>query len=268
MTHWQGKVVAIAGGSRGLGWQIAKSFHRLGASIAIVARDQQQIATVVAELNRLRADSAFGRSVNLAEIDAGKDAVDQVLRQYKKIDVWVNAVGQSIRTDFQQTGIEDYRRLMEQNFFASAGVSLAVLRSLEQSNGHLVNIGSLASKTAWPYLAPYVTSKHALAGFAQQLRLEGPANVHYLFVCSGPIKSMHSTARYLDQARDLPVTAAKPGAGAPTRLIDGEWLADRIVWACEHRKRELVVPVRSRLLFSITQLWPSLGDWLVRRFCK
>ena len=57
----------------------------------------------------------------------------------------------------------------------------------------------------------------------------------------------------------------KPGAGVKVKAIPPEWLAQRILRACEKRRPELIVPAKARLLFAISQLWPTLGDWIVLR---
>jgi hypothetical protein len=49
------------------------------------------------------------------------------------------------------------------------------------------------------------------------------------------------------------------------RAIDPQRLAAQILRACEKRQPELVVPWSARLLFTVTQLSPKLGDWLLRR---
>jgi hypothetical protein len=51
-----------------------------------------------------------------------------------------------------------------------------------------------------------------------------------------------------------------------TRLIEPQWLARRIVLACQRRELELIVPGKAKLLFALMQLSPRLGDYLVRRF--
>lgn len=268
MNMWSGKVVCVAGGSRGFGWEIARSFHRLGANVVLLARNKEVLQSAVEQLNQIRPDSGHAVMADLSDDQQRNMAIERIVKNHSRIDVWVNAVGQSIRTDFQGAGMDDYRRLMEQNFFVSVGCSLNVLPHLENSDGCLVNIGSLAAKTSWRYLAPYVTSKHALAGFAKQLRLEGPRNVHYLFVCPGPIQSNDNGARYEEQTQGLPSSATKPGAGAPVKAIDPSWLAEQLVRCCQQKKTELIVPRKSRLLFTISQLFPNWGDKLVRRMSK
>jgi short-subunit dehydrogenase len=157
---------------------------------------------------------------------------------------------------------------MQLNFFSAVRCTQAVLPELTRSSGVLVNIGSLASKTAWPLMAPYAASKHALSAYTHQLRLEGPANVHFLHVCPGPIKRADAGRRYDAEAgtTKIPEAARRAGAGAKVSGIEPLNLARRIVSACERRQSELLVPWHSRFLFAIAQLSSTAGDWLLRRF--
>ena len=263
---YSNKVVVVAGGSRGLGLEIANEFARRGATIVLLARDIERLKNAAKTVAKFSNHQPHIFAVDLTNFDATSKAVSDIVGQTGRIDVWANAVGQSIRTAFSDCTPDQYRQLMEQNFFASVNGTLASLDAVALTSGSLVNIGSLASRTAWPFLAPYVTSKHALAGFAKQIRLEGPENVHYLFVCPGPIKSDPNANRYSDQTDGLPESANKPGAGAPVKAIDPIWLAGKIVDSCAKRRREIVVPFKSRLLFILAELMPNFADSLVRRF--
>ena len=268
---FSGKIAVIAGGSTGLGLEIARAFASRGAQVVLLARNQQRLDDAVAAISETdHQTSVTAISVDLCQEEATRAVVAQISEQMGQIDFWVNAVGQSIRTSFADCGLEKYRELMEQNFFASVNSSLAAMPELERTGGSLVNIGSLAAKTAWPFLAPYVTSKHALAGFAKQIRLEGPENVHYLFLCPGPIASLKNEVsdRYNDQTANLPESAKKPGGGAPVKAIDPKWLAEQILVSCEKRRCELVVPFKSRLLFLAGELWPNYANKLIRRFSR
>jgi uncharacterized protein len=63
----------------------------------------------------------------------------------------------------------------------------------------------------------------------------------------------------------VPESARAPGAGVQVRAIPPQELAEKILRACEKRQPELVTPGKARLLFAINQLWPSLGDWIIRK---
>jgi short-subunit dehydrogenase len=130
----------------------------------------------------------------------------------------------------------------------------------------VVNIGSLAAKSAARWVGAYPATKHAVAAYSQQLRLElGPAGLHVLLVCPGPIERQTERLYPLEGLEDVPERARRPGAGVRLRAIAPERLAAAILRATERRRPELVVPGRARLLFVLAQLFPRLGDWLVLR---
>jgi short-subunit dehydrogenase len=105
-----------------------------------------------------------------------------------------------------------------------------------------------------------------VAAYSQQLRLElGSEGLHVLLVCPGPIAREDERLYPLEGLEDLPDSARRPGAGVKVSAIDPKRLSRAILRACERRQAELVMPGKARLLFAISQLWPSLGDWLVMK---
>jgi len=200
--------------------------------------------------------------------DSVDNAVNEIASRFGGIDLWINNVGKSTRIAFEDCQPRDYAELMEINFYTAVRCTLAALPALKKSSGTVVNIGSLASKTGWRNVASYTTSKHALAAFSHQLRLEGPTNVHCLLVCPGPIRREDAGQRYATQAAGLDPSATAAGAGVKLKGIPPEVLAAKIEKAVRRKKKELIVPAYTRLLFALLQISPSLGDWLLRRFSK
>jgi len=266
---WKDKTIVITGGSRGLGLAIAKAFAQKSAAVVLVGRNEERLKLAQQEIRELPHSAAVEIcSFDITDEQAFDGNFSGLIERVNGIDVWVNCAGKSIRCNLPDSKIADYRDLMEINFFAATRCALSALPHLQETSGHLVNIGSLASKTAWPLVAPYSTSKHALAALTEQLRLEGPQQVHYLHVCTGPIARDEGEDRYREQSAGLGEMAKQAGAGAPVGKIDPAVLAARIVRACEKRSLELVIPGRSKLLFALSQLSPRCGDWLLRRLTR
>jgi NAD(P)-dependent dehydrogenase (short-subunit alcohol dehydrogenase family) len=261
MSHWSQKVVAVTGGSAGLGLVIARRFAAKGARVALIARSGERLAAAV---SHFASGHVLPVSADVTDRQQTDTAIETVIRHYGGVDVLVNNVGVSCRTELFATRNDDYRSLMEINLLAAVNCTSSAIHALQQSSGHVVNIGSLSSKTAWPFMAPYTTSKFALAAFNHHLRLEGPPNVHYMLVCSGPIKRDDAGIRYDEQAAGLPDKARQPGAGARIRGISPERLADQIIRGCEKRKLELM-PLPARLIYVALAISPRWGDWLLRR---
>jgi short-subunit dehydrogenase len=180
-----------------------------------------------------------------------------------------NIVGRSARGAILDTTPEMFRDMLELNFLSTVHGTRAAAPHLIKSGGHLVNMGSLAAKSAARFLGAYPVSKFPLAAYSQQLRYElGPQGVHVLLVCPGPMQRSDAGQRYDDQASDLPESARRPGGGVRVSGIPPAKLAERLLRACQRRVPELVVPTRARLLFAILQLWPSLGDRILLRMTK
>lgn len=267
MAHWKNKIVVVTGGSDGLGKTIGFEFAAQGAQTILLARNEEKLDAAVESAKEL------GLAVDYVVADVTQDAevesaIQKIVTKYNRIDVWINNVGKSTRIRFEDCGVDDYKSLIEINFYSAVRCTLAVLKHLAETSGQVVNIGSLASKTGWPNVAPYSVSKHALSAFCHQMRLEGPSNVNCLQVCTGPIKRDDAGVRYQQQAEAMDEVAGQPGAGVKLKGIDPQSLAAKIVKACEKRRSELVVPRYTKLLFAISQISPALGDFLLRRSSK
>jgi uncharacterized protein len=268
MSYWRGKRAVITGGSAGLGRVIAATLVERGACVALVARREAaleeatqqlksrggEVLTVVADVTKPIDIERLGATVHSA---------------WGGADMLCHCAGRSMRGTVLSTSPDDFRELWETNFLSAVRCVQAFANSLAENHGHVVLIGSLASKVAAGYLGAYPASKFPLAALAQQMRIENDQRgLHTLLVCPGPITRVDEqalSARYAGQGSDVPAAAHKPGGGAKVRHVDPQRLAAKILRACEQRKAELVVPWSPRLLFIASQISPRFGDWLLRR---
>ncbi len=264
-NYWTGKVALVTGASSGLGWHIAAALAAAGASVVLAARDATRLDAAVSALSR-----TAGRVLPIAADVTIQEHVEQLftrtIDEFGRLDALVNCVGVSSRGRAIDTSPEDFARLIEVNLLTAVRCTRAGVPHLLRSRGHLINIGSLSGKTASRFLGAYPVSKFALTAYTQQLRLEiGPEGLHVLLVLPGPIAREDAGVRYAEQSAKLPDNARQPGGGVKLKGIDPHKLAGQILRACERRQAELVVPGRARLLFAVQQLWPRLGDWILRR---
>lgn len=270
MVDRSGKVVVVTGASEGLGFSIAEAFARRGAKLMLAARRAHPLEEAKSRLggplNRRDEDTQIQPTdVTLPEQVA--DLATAAITKFGRIDVWANCTGKSDRGRAMDCTPERYREFLEINFLAVVECSRAAVPHLLVSRGSLVNIGSLAAKTASPFMGAYAPSKHALAAYTQQLRLEHDAALlHVLFVCPGPIARDKPRGEPIGADAQVPDAARAPGGGVKLQLTRPDEIANDIVWACERRRTiELVYPRRARLLFALEQLSARWGDWMVRR---
>ena len=265
MSYWQDRVALVTGGSSGLGRVIAAALAAAGAKVVIGALEADAVEQAAQEMRRDGHD-VLGVQADITRQEDVDRLFATALEKYGRLDALVNNAGRSMRGKLMQTTPEDFRQLMELNLIALVRCTLAAVPHLLPRRGHVVNIGSLAAKSAARWVGAYPASKHAVAAYSQQLRLEmEPEGLHVLLVCPGPVARPDERLYPLAGLENVPESARRAGAGVRVRAIAPDWLAQKILRACERRAPELVVPGKARLLFAIAQLSPRLGDWLVRR---
>lgn len=267
MQDWQGKVVLVTGASSGLGRTIAAAFAARRARVVIAARGADELRRTADEMRAAGYDAtAIPADVTRQEsVDA---LLAGVIERFGQLDALVNNAGRTARSAILDATPEDFRDMLDINLLGVVRMTRAAAPHLLRSGGHLINISSLAGKSASRYLGAYPASKFAVTAYTQQLRLElEPQGLHVLLVCPGPIAREAPRHSPIDThpGQSLPADAYKPGGGVKLNLISPEKLTERILRACERRDPEVVMPGKARILFAISQLSPSLGDWLVRK---
>jgi uncharacterized protein len=265
MSYWQNKIVLVTGGSSGLGRIIADAFGDAGAKLAVVGLEGEAVKRAADEMQAAGHD-VLGLHADITRQEDVDRLFAQTIERFGRLDVLVNNAGRSMRGKVLDTTPDQFRDLMELNLIALVRCTRAAAPHLLKQQGHVVNIGSLAAKSAARWVGAYPATKFAVAAYSQQLRLElGPQGLHVLLVCPGPIQRKDARLYPLAGLEDIPESARAPGAGVQVQGILPEQLAAKILQACERRRPELVIPGKARLLFAISQLWPRLGDWIVRR---
>lgn len=261
-SYWHDKVVLVTGGSSGIGRMIAETFFKAGAKLALVAIEKADVEKVAAE---------FGSDTLPIHADITKqEDVDRIFEtvqtHFGNLDVLVNNAGRSARGKVLETTPEQFQALFDLNVLGTVRCTRSAVPMLLARKGHVVNMGSLAAKSAAKYVGAYPVSKFAVAAYSQQLRLELAAEgLHVLLVCPGPIYREDDRLYPLEGLEDIPESARKPGAGVKVKRIAPQYLAQKILTYCEHRKPELVMPAKAKVLFALSQLMPSFGDWIVQR---
>ena len=264
METWQSKAALVTGGTSGLGLAIAAELAARGAAVAILGRDQQRLRDAA---DRLASDNVLPIAGDVTHVGVLQAAVEQTIDRFGRLDFGCHAAGRSMRGEIARTSLADFESLWRINTLAAVDLAQATATPLIETRGHLVLIGSLATCVAPRFLGAYPTSKFPLAALAQQLRLElGAEGLHTLLVMPGPLARDDAGERYDHQSDDLPDEARRPGGGAKVKAIDPHDLARRILTACDRRQPELIVPAKARLLFALSRLNSSWGDWLLQNY--
>jgi NAD(P)-dependent dehydrogenase (short-subunit alcohol dehydrogenase family) len=170
-----GQVAIVTGVSSGLGRATALELAKAGASVALVARREDELIAVAREIETdggralvLPLDLALGNEL-LAVAERSVEAFD-------RIDILVNAAGTDVPGPIADLTLEEWDRVLNVNLRASFLLAKAVFPHMRRvGHGTIVNISSVAGKRGWANAAAYGASKFGVTGLTQALAAEGRA---------------------------------------------------------------------------------------------
>lgn len=160
-----GKVAIVTGATQGLGEAIARELAERGAAgLIVTGRNRERGEAVARSLHSGGCDARF-HSVDLADLSAVKTIVPAVDKAFGRLDILVNAAGDTDRGTIFDTSPELYERIMAVNLSAPFFLiqDAATLMRREKIAGSIVNIQSMSAHGGQPFLAAYSISKGALA---------------------------------------------------------------------------------------------------------
>jgi len=184
--------VLITGCSSGIGRATALEAASRGHRVYATARDR-------AGLEELAGLSGLGAlPLDVTDLESIRQAVEVASARTGRIDALVNNAGYAQYGAAEDVTPEEWRRQFDVNFFGAIEVTRAVLPAMRKARGGtIVNVSSVAGKISIPFSAPYCSSKHALEGFSDALRVEvAPFGIRVVVVEPGPVST-----RYMDRAR-------------------------------------------------------------------
>jgi NAD(P)-dependent dehydrogenase (short-subunit alcohol dehydrogenase family) len=192
-----GKVVFITGAGRGIGKGIAQVLAAAGADIALNALTPTYVNATAAEIAAGSGRRVVPVVADVTQPDAVRRAVEEVLATFGRIDVLVNALGDSIRKPLvtlpgkadSAAGVSDdeLRFIMDVNLTEALLCTRAVgAHMLARRSGKVINIASWTTHSGGRDMVIYTTAKTALAGFTRAQALEwAPYGVHVNAIAPG-----------------------------------------------------------------------------------
>lgn len=257
--RFDGAVVLVTGGSRGLGLLLAREFGHAGAKVALCARDREELERAEADL-RERGVPAMTVECDVSDRVQVGHMIASVEQQWGPIDVLVNNAGVIQVGPTEEMTIEDFEQAMAVHYWGPLYTSLAVLpEMLRRRNGRIVNIASIGGKVSVPHLLPYSASKFALVGLSEGLRTallqEG---VLVTTVCPGPMRTGSPVNARFKGQHDKEYAWFAVADSVPVASIGGERAARKIVEACRYGDAEVVLSLPAKFGSLIHGVAPGL----------
>jgi len=257
--------VLITGAASGIGRSCALEFARRGARLGLVDRDHagleataRTVRELGAEVTTFVVDLASAESIDRLAVDA--------LAAFGSIDVLFNNAGVAVVKPLELTTADDWRWLFEVNVWAPIRLTRALLPSMiARGTGHIVMTSSVAGLVGAPGMVAYSTTKFAITGFAESLRVElAPSGIDVTVVHPGFVRTnLHRATRY-----DNPVFERMLDVAPSWWGVSPERSARLIVDAVGRRDFQLVFGIE-KLGWYVKRLSPAisfaLARWTARR---
>ncbi len=259
--------IIITGASQGIGKATATLFSQNNYNVVLAARQPDRLEALGQEI-RNSGGNALVVPTDITDFEQVKVLMEKALETYGNIDVLVNNAGICMTAPMVQTALEDWEQILKVNLWGYIYPIHALLpHFLERKTGIIVNVGSFGGIMPLPNMSAYCTSKYAVTGLTETLRLElEPKGIH---VCG--VHPSVTNSDFLERAvfrgeaersrQQLEELLKSPMASQPKDVAEAIW---KVV---NHPHREVVVG-SGALATTIYRSVPGLSEWLMQRSIK
>lgn len=184
------KIAVVTGGSKGIGYAVAKALLVNGAKVFICARGKADMRDAIEKLSAY--GHVEGEACDVRSEDQVRMLLDECHRRLGGLDILVNNAGIGIMAKtVEEISGEEFRQTIETNLY---GVFYAchygVPMMKQRGGGYIINISSLAGQNAHPKMAAYNASKFGLNGFSEALMQEvRHDNIKVSYICPGSVNT-------------------------------------------------------------------------------
>ncbi|MGD0899637.1 MAG: SDR family NAD(P)-dependent oxidoreductase [Thermoguttaceae bacterium] len=250
----QGLRTIVTGASSGIGREIARELARQGARLVLLARREDRLRELAAEL----ASAVECVAGDITEPAVRQAAIDRAATCYGGLDALVNNAGIGAMGLFEDADPQRVRRVMEVNFFALVEMTRLALPLLKQGNRPiLVNISSILGHRGVPYRSEYAASKFAVQGFSEALRTEWVRHgIDVLVVSPG-----RTETEFFARAENTSAPAWSELASVSPAEV-----ARQTVLAMRRGRREIIPHPWGRAFVWLNRVCPRLVDAILRRY--
>jgi len=184
------KVAVVTGTSSGIGFETALALAREGYYTYATMRDTTK-SDIIKELGKKDNLKISVLELDVDDKNSVKNAIRKILNQKQRIDILVNNAGWGLWGCVEDVSVDEFKAQFDTNFFSIIRLIQEVGPTMRtQGSGKIINISSVAGRIGFPASPAYISSKFALEGLSECLRLEmAPFGVDVVIIEPGVIKT-------------------------------------------------------------------------------
>jgi 3-hydroxybutyrate dehydrogenase len=222
----EGKSAIVTGAGSGIGREIALTFAREGAKVAIADLDADAANASAAHI-RKNGGQALGVAMDVADEAAVNAGVASVAAQWGSVDILVSNAGIQIVHPIEEFSYAEWKKMLAIHLDGAFLTTRACLKQMYQGDrgGSIIYIGSVHSKEASLLKAAYVTAKHGLVGLTRAVAKEGARHkVRANLIAPGFVRTPLVDKQIPEQAKELGISEAEVIRNVMLKeTVDGEF---------------------------------------------
>jgi short-subunit dehydrogenase len=252
-------VVAVTGASAGVGRAVVRAFAARGYDVGLIARGRDGLEGARREVEQA-GRRALILPLDVADADAVERAAAAIEQELGPIDVWVNDAMVSVFGRFMDLSAAELRRVTDVTYLGYAhGTQAALRRMMPRDRGTIVQIGSALAYRSIPLQSAYCAAKHAIHGLCESIRTELRHDGSHVHITEVQLPAVNTPQ--FDWSRDKLPRSPQP---VPP-IFQPEVIADAVVFAAEHRRREIWLTWPAIKAIVSDKLAPRIGDLYLAR---
>jgi 3-hydroxybutyrate dehydrogenase len=204
----QDKVAIVTGAASGIGLEIARTYAREGAKVAIADVNRDAAETAAAAL-RGEGGKAMAIAADVTDEGQVNAAVGAVVAAWGGVDILVSNAGVQIVHPLEEFPFAEWKKMLAIHLDGAFLTTKACLPHMYASGrgGSIIYMGSVHSKEASVFKGPYVTAKHGLIGLAKVIAKEGAKHkVRANVICPGFVRTPLVDKQIPEQAKELGIS--------------------------------------------------------------
>lgn len=255
-TSLKDKITIITGASSGIGRETALLFGKKGAKIVAAARSREKLIELKKEIE----NSGGYCSIIPTDVSREEDVkrlIQQTHEAFGQIDILINNAGQGYFEFATDTPIDDYRKIMEVNFYGAVFACKEVLPiMINQKSGTIINVASVAGKRAFERMSAYCASKFALVGFSEALYYEViDQGIRVVAICPPAIDTPFFVNAGYDNFKETHPRLS---------LLSPKVVAREILNSVNGKKRQVIISSRAQIINTIHAISPELMEGITK----
>ena len=246
------KLILITGASSGIGAEMAKQFAQQGHTVLLLARNQQKLEEVTAEIKQ-HGGQAFCYPADVGEYDQVESITNTIKQTHGIPDVLINNAGSGLWRFIEETSYEQILVNIKVPYLGAAYITKAFMpEMLLRNSGHIVNMTSIAAKMPFSGATTYVASRKAMIGLHEALTMD----LHGTGIKTS--LSYFAKVESTFWANNPGSEQRLPLAQKLIPIISTEKAANAVVNGVEKGRRDITSPFMIRILLFLNWLTPPI----------